>query len=374
MPPSTKPPATSVMPAGAVLPAPRSESKETRKTLLMDIESYSDAKKLPNGRYIRSRKFNAGGHSWYMFFYPNGFDLTTAGTTSLYLQLAADDGNGVAVQAQYQFMVVDQGGEVRFKSTCISSTFDKVTHMRGFRCFVTHEDLERLCSIKECPFKIRCDITILEKRRELPAKVKASVSGLHADIARLLVAKEGKDVDSEVGGKVFAAHRCVLAARSSVFKADLFGPGMEKDTSYIRVDGIIPEAFDALLHFIYTDSLPEMNMHDVELIAQHLLVAAERYDLKEMKSIIENRLCCQVGVTTALRSLVFAEQHKCSKLKKRCLEFIAAGENARKIMENDGAEHLVTSCPSVVRDLIIEILSTPRRQLSFPKIIFGHIA
>ncbi|RCV38133.1 hypothetical protein SETIT_8G117900v2 [Setaria italica] len=276
MPPSTKPPAAPFLPAGAVLPAPRSESEATGgKTLLMDTESYSDAKKLPNSRCIRSPKLDAGGRS--------------AGV----------------------------------------------------------------------------------KRLEPSSKAAAApVSGLHADIAGLLVAKEGKDVDFEVGGKMFAAHRCVLAARSSVFKADLFGPAIEEDTTYIRIDDIIPEAFDALLHFIYTDSLPEMNLHAVELMAQHLLVAAQRYDLKDLKSIMENRLCSQVDVTTALCSLVLAEQHKCSMLKKKCLDFIASGENARKVMESNGAEDLVKTCPSVVRDLIIKVLNASRSQLGFTKIIF----
>jgi speckle-type POZ protein len=33
-----------------------------------------------------------------------------------------------------------------------------------------------------------------------------------------------------VGGEMFSAHRCVLAARSSVFKAQLFGQ-MEEDSN-----------------------------------------------------------------------------------------------------------------------------------------------
>lgn len=116
-------------------------------------------------------------------------------------------------------------------------------------------------------------------------------SFLPKDLGRLLATKEGADVDFEVGGMVFAAHRCVLAARSPVSKADLFGPTMEENTSYIRINDMNAETFQALLHYIYTDSLPDMNDQEVGAMAHHLLSAADRFDLQGLKSIMENRLC-----------------------------------------------------------------------------------
>ncbi|KAB8112806.1 hypothetical protein EE612_051541, partial [Oryza sativa] len=51
-----------------------------------------------------------------------------------------------------------------------------------------------------------------------------------------------------------AAHRCVLAARSPVFRAELFGPMKESAaTAVITVDDMEAEVFRALLAFIYTD-------------------------------------------------------------------------------------------------------------------------
>ena len=84
------------------------------------------------------------------------------------------------------------------------------------------------------------------------------MSGLPADLGRLLETKQGADVDFEVCGKVFAAHKLVLAARSSVFMEDFFGPAKEKATgsSHIRICDMHPDAFKALLHYLYTDSLP----------------------------------------------------------------------------------------------------------------------
>ncbi|CAN6362913.1 unnamed protein product [Urochloa humidicola] len=179
---------------------------------------------------------------------------------------------------------------------------------------------------------------------------------LPKDLGRLLATKEGADVEIEVDGMVFAAHSSPLAARSPVFKADFFGPAKEENTSYIRIDGMNPETFQTLLHYIYTDSLPEMDNQEVGAMAQHLLSAADRFGLKGLKSIMESRLSTRICVTNALATLVLAEQHQCHELKNSCFRFIACPENDREVMATDDVEHLAKSCPSIVRELVTEIL------------------
>ncbi|XP_039793125.1 BTB/POZ and MATH domain-containing protein 2-like [Panicum virgatum] len=184
-----------------------------------------------------------------------------------------------------------------------------------------------------------------------------SMSGLPADLGRLLETKQGADVDFEVCGKVFAAHKLVLAARSSVFMEDFFGPAKEKATgsSHIRICDMHPDAFEALLHYLYTDSLPATVTNareEAAVIAQDLIVAADRYNLKDLKPVTENKLCKHsFSASTVLPMLVVAEHHQCWKLMDKCLEFIAAGRNTRAIMATDDVEHLARRCPSVVKEV-----------------------
>ncbi len=53
----------------------------------------------------------------------------------------------------------------------------------------------------------------------------------------------------------------------------------------VQVDDVKAPVFQALLHFVYTDSLPEE--HDGALLevpmAQHLLAAADKYQLTRLR-------------------------------------------------------------------------------------------
>jgi speckle-type POZ protein len=70
--------------------------------------------------------------------------------------------------------------------------------------------------------------------------------------ADLLLTKEGADVMFEAGRETFAAHRCVLAAWSAVFRAELFGPVKEGSTTsgVIKVDDMEAPVFETVLKFI----------------------------------------------------------------------------------------------------------------------------
>ena len=89
----------------------------------------------------------------------------------------------------------------------------------------------------------------------------------------------------EVGHEMFDAHRCVLATRSAVFMAELFGPTREgiPTASAIQIQDMEADVFKALLNFVYTDSMPKMEVAG-EVGAEvtwlrHLLAAADRFDL-----------------------------------------------------------------------------------------------
>jgi len=163
----------------------------------------------------------------------------------------------------------------------------------------------------------------------------------------------------QMSGETFKAHKCVLAARSAVFKAEVFGAMKEStDGALICVDDMDAQVFMALLNFVYTDALPDfqdMKKQEEAAMAQHLLVAADRYNLERLKLICEDRLCGHIDTASAATILVLAEQHHCSGLKEACFRFLSSISTLNAVMATDGFDHLTRSCPSVLKELMSNI-------------------
>jgi speckle-type POZ protein len=189
-------------------------------------------------------------------------------------------------------------------------------------------------------FSIRCDVAVLNGFRTEEEAPSAAIppSDLHRHLGDLLQSGRGTDVVFEVGGEAFAAHRCVLAARSPVISADLLGGASDGAAAdgVVRVDSVEPRAFKALLRYAYTDSLPEMDREEEDAILRNLLVAADRYSLQRLKLICEDRLCRLVTVGTVEINLSLAEQHNCGRLKEACLQFLGVPANLRVVMAARG--------------------------------------
>lgn len=90
-------------------------------------------------------------------------------------------------------------------------------------------------------------------------------------------------------------------------------------------------------------------------MSQHLLVAADRYNLERLKLICEHRLCRCIEASTLGTILALAEQHHCQGLKKACFHFLSSPVNLTAVLATDAFEYLNTSCPSVIKDLIAKL-------------------
>jgi speckle-type POZ protein len=211
--------------------------------------------------------------------------------------------------------------------------------------FIERKVLEESPYLKDDCFRVRCDITMnIHGNTHSRQLIAVPPSDMLCQIGCLLSSQEGVDVTFEVDGETFGAHRLVLAARSSVFKAELFGPMKEKDMSHIQIDDMEASVFKATLHFIYNDTLPEIHRDDMTAMAQHLLVAADRYRLERLNLICEDMLWYNINTSTLATTLALAEQHSCQGLKEACFEFLKTTANLKAVVDSDGFQH--SSFPS----------------------------
>ncbi|XP_062225083.1 BTB/POZ and MATH domain-containing protein 2-like isoform X2 [Phragmites australis] len=331
---------------------------------ILKIDGYSRTKGTPTGEFIKSHPFTMGDHCWCIQYYPSGKDSESADYISLFVFL--NESVTKAVKAQFKLRFVDEAEE-----QTLSLTSEEIRNFESYRGwgqprFIEREALERSKHLKDDSFMVRCDVIIINEIRTeeismaeaatIPAFVSVPPSDLHQHLGDLLQTEKGADVVFEVGGETFAAHRCVLGARSPVFSAELYGAMKESHAAgAVRIDDMEAHVFKALLCFIYTDSLPEMNKADEAAMSQHLLVAADRYNLERLKLICEHKLCKCIEASTLSTILALAEQHHCHGLKKACFNFLSSPENLTAVLASDGIEYLNRSCPSVIKELIAKL-------------------
>lgn len=86
------------------------------------------------------------------------------------------------------------------------------------------------------------------------------------------------DFEFLVQGKVFPAHRVVLAARSPVLANLLSQSGVD----FLRIEDMDVPIFEHFLHFIYTGRLT------TSAADAQLLMAAERYQIDTLKSLCQD--------------------------------------------------------------------------------------
>ncbi|XP_010905245.1 BTB/POZ and MATH domain-containing protein 2 isoform X2 [Elaeis guineensis] len=336
--------------SSSLAPQPPSETASTSVTETVNgshqfkITGYSLSKGMGIGKYIASDTFTVGGYEWAIYFYPDGKSVDDAAAyVSLFIALASE---GTDVRALFELTLLDQSGKEQHK---VHSHFGRTLEggpytlkyrgsMWGYKRFFKRTSLETSDYLKDDCLSVSCSVGVVRSRTEGPKiyTIPVPPSNIAQHFGQLLESGKGTDVAFEVDGEIFAAHKLVLAARSPVFRAQLFGPMKDRNMQCIKVEDMEATVFKALLHFIYWDSLPDMEeltglntKWASTLMAQHLLAAADRYALERLKSLCEVKLCEDVAINTVATTLALAEQHHCFQLKAVCLKFIALPENLR---------------------------------------------
>ncbi|KAI5003517.1 hypothetical protein ZWY2020_030677 [Hordeum vulgare] len=201
---------------------------------LLVVNVYSHTKATaPNGKGILSLPFMVGGHRWQISYCPNGVLSVSANSMCLVVCLL-DDNVTESLKVQLEFSFVD---EVEKQDTAYiramkPRNFSSSARICGLPYFMKIDALEKSKHLKDDCFTIRCDLNIVST---VDLFIKVPPSSIKKHISDLLRSKKGTDVTFMVCGEKFAAHRCVRAARSTVFKAELFG-SMKENTIASVVD------------------------------------------------------------------------------------------------------------------------------------------
>jgi len=126
------------------------------------------------------------------------------------------------------------------------------------------------------------------------------------------------DVTVVADGREFPAHRVILAQRSEVFRTMFEVDMAENRDNRVVIEDLSTDTISDLLTFIYTDLAPNINM-----LAQELLVAAEKYNIPRLKALCEEELANTLDIDNVIDRLIASEMYRAFQLKDVALHWIS---------------------------------------------------
>lgn len=157
--------------------------------------------------------------------------------------------------------------------------------------------------------------------------------------------KEKKFCDITIqvaGGHNIFAHKIVLLSRSTVWQQLLTD---DDQLSVINVTEFDAETIDALLTFIYINSVPEA-LKSINL----LLIAAETFGVGDLKTCCEQRLIDTITKYTAINLLVLAHRYNAKELFDCVLDFVR--NNIGELKESDEWKMVIFQYPEFTFELL----------------------
>lgn len=143
-------------------------------------------------------------------------------------------------------------------------------------------------------------------------------------------------------GETIGGHVSILAARSPVFAAMFQHDMQESNTREVAIEDIRPEIFKELLHYIYSGRCSNPLTEDT---VQPLFVAADKYDIKDLKEDCVRYLLPSVNVKNAIELMIWADLQSIDNLKKAAIECVI--RNGREICHQKEWETLTKNYPDL---------------------------
>ncbi|OEL16282.1 BTB/POZ and MATH domain-containing protein 2 [Dichanthelium oligosanthes] len=307
---------------------------------------YEQTKNLAAGEAVHSDTFSISGHMWRINWYPRGIDASgRMGGVTMMVELMSKSRSAKAIVEASLMNKATKLDSIASKGSFLR-VFEIAFYEIGWLCFLEHKDV--LNYVIDGQITVFCSIMVLHG-----SSIPVPPSDIGKQFGVLLDSTDGVDVSFIVDGETFHAHRAVLAARSPVFRAELLGSMAEATMSSITLHDIAPATFRIMLWFMYTDALPgdnEIGDSPTEMF-KHLLAAADRYALDRLKIICAQKLWDNVSVDTVGDALACAEMYNCPELKSKCIEFVVAVENFKKVVLSESFMQLGLKFPSIIAEV-----------------------
>eukprot|EP00727_Mastigamoeba_balamuthi_P005907 m51a1_g1936 hypothetical protein (440) ;mRNA; f:919504-920906 len=280
-----------------------------------------------------SRGFVVAGFLWRVRLYPGGDNIAPVGTLCAFLEYVGAAGETPErpgpneVLCAFTMTLLSASGDVvARKSTGVEKSFTRALNV-GFEVVARASVLAACAREDAATLRLSLRVVLPPDHRPYVLHARSAVrAALARDLGELLRTGAAADVAFLVGEarRRYAAHRAVLAARSPVFRAALVGSGLaETRTGEVVVEGVDEGAFGVFLEMLYTGASAEDAPGAAVDLYMHLMVLADRYDVRWLLELCEDRVTARLGPANVADALVLAQRCNAAGLRENCMLWIA---------------------------------------------------
>lgn len=160
--------------------------------------------------------------------------------------------------------------------------------------------------------------------------------------------EETKDFKFSVGDKCVMVHKLILTNRCDYFKKMLQYNTVEKAKNEVIIDDFNLETMESFVQYLYTNEI-----ECIELLAEDLLILADKYFMHQLKEKCEQHLISTIEFADkTIDLLIFADKYNCESLEEEALSDIR--QNICAIRRSDDWQKLHEF--PILKDRIIDEL------------------
>uniref|UniRef100_A0A0K0FG82 Speckle-type POZ protein (inferred by orthology to a human protein) n=1 Tax=Strongyloides venezuelensis TaxID=75913 RepID=A0A0K0FG82_STRVS len=300
------------------------KKKIEKASIIWSINNFSICKEKP-GESKQSPIFSSDTDNkikWSLLMYPKGNGDKNKDYISLYLKW--EESNNVGVKAMWIFYIKNFKGENKYIKFTNTTKFNKSKIMCGNSQFFERN----LLLDSDSKFLVNDTLTLgckifyfcgAENTVNTPTNNNGneSLNTFSNDFEKMLQTSKFRDCVIKVKDSEINTHRSILAGRSGTFDSILAGKQKESTPIVIEINDFSLEAVKAMIKYLYTDKLPEMDDMACEMLA-----IGNEYLLNELKSKAEESLINSLSKDNVCDHLVLSESNSAEVLQEWCLRFI----------------------------------------------------
>lgn len=158
------------------------------------------------------------------------------------------------------------------------------------------------------------------------------------------------DLSIDCGGKIFKAHKLVLASSSPVLDTSLGIKNEENGLASLKLHDISPEVFEDILEFVYTGNI-SMDYEKAKLLLEVTL----KYEFTGLQDICLCKMQSSLSVSNAVEILTIMDKNMNLIRKKQIMFFIK--KNISEVVNSDGWKGIMIHRADLMDEIIRHVHS-----------------